>query len=357
MPSQAPAAATGASPRCRRTRALAQSQAYLLFAPSVFVEGVHLPNVGDETGMGVFQGSGYQARAALAYSPLDLVRGAITLDAAESECRSFEAAERARRVMELGTTLGELPARRAELAALQDAIARAEEILAHARTRVAEGLSTTPRLLSLETEVERLRHRAAALRHTIADLVAAGHEEVNLTTLDADVEAYEEGAMSLEAHRSTLRRLSAWTVGVRAGIVPTETVDWYGQIQIGWNLGGVAQHLVEDELLEARRAELTSARDELRGHVARLRERLRSTLPGLREELAHVDHQLEVLERQDALLARLETAEAEELRAHLTLQAIALRAQRAYFATLAQEHATAARSARRDHPEGRDDGR
>ena len=317
---------------CRRIRATAQSSAYLMFSPTIWAEGVHVPVVGDDTGMGLIQSSAWQLRAALSIAPLDMARGQFTLDAATSECMQAEALTRARRIMEIGEAIGELPARRAERASLQGSQDEVDAILAQAEQRLAAGLATQEQLAGVRTEVARFARRVSTLDGDIDRLLDAGLDEIDPGTLRADLEAYERATMQLEHTRSTMRRMNAWTISVRAGVLPVGPVDWYGSVQVGFNLGGIAQQVAEDELVDARAEDLHESQAELRAAVTRLEERLRSTVTSMRADLTHVERQQEIRSRQRELLATMETADVAYLRAMIDLELVGLRAEQARIA-------------------------
>lgn len=326
------------SARCRRTRATAESQAYLLVSPSLWVEGVHVPRVGDETGAGLIVGGEYQLRAALSWSPLDVARGVLVMEQASSECALIDAATRVREVLELGDAVGELAARRSERQVLSEAEDEIASLLAHAEAQVDAGVGTRSQLAGIRSEALRLSRRAAQLDAEIAALLEAGHgEAVSAAGLEADLDAYEARALDLESDRSTLRRLSPFTVGLRGGVLPGDRVDWFGQVQVGINLGVIAQNIAEDALLEARRDELRDDADELRAHATRFVERLQVSLPGLRQELAHIDALIAVQNTQRELLEGLDSSEVDGARALNALLSIGLAAERAHLATLIAE--------------------
>ena len=84
------------SPTCRRILAEAGSQADLLFAPRLSVQGLRVPTEGDIDGGNTLAGDGYQARASLALSPLDMYKGALVMRGARAECRVCAHARRSR---------------------------------------------------------------------------------------------------------------------------------------------------------------------------------------------------------------------------------------------------------------------
>jgi hypothetical protein len=325
------------SPRCRRLRAQAEAQADLLFSPRITAEAGHVP-VGGTSGLG--GSSGYQVRAGLAWSPLDFAHGVMTLDASGTECLELAALARARRTIELGSEIGELPARRAERDALVAARSRWETVVARSQARVSEGLTNEQQLTSVHAEVERLERRVDQLDAEIARLVAAGHEDVDASSLAADLEAYERNAVALEHQQSSIRRLAPWNVTLLGSVVPVDqgtgawNVDWFGWVTLSYNLGGIAQQYAEDDAVEARVEELGADANELRHSFERFERLLAEGLTALRADLQHVDRQIEIQAHQRDLLGQLETSEVESLRAMIDLQVIALEAERAHLARL-----------------------
>lgn len=322
------------SPRCRRVHASAESQAFLLVSPILWVEGVHVPRVGDESGMAYVVGGEWQLRAAISWSPIDLARGVMLIDQAGTECRGLAAAERIRRVLELGDSFGELAARRAERASLEAARAEIDQRVARAEERLAAGLGTTHQVAEIRAEALRLARRAAQLDGEITRLVQAGHDEVDYRTLRDDLAVYEASASMLEDQRSASRRLAPWIVSLRGGVVPGDRVDWFGQLQVGINLGVFAHNAAEDAAVEARRDELREESGELRAVVERLVDRLQAGLPSLRDELAHLDRLISVQVSQLRDFEALHTAEVEHTRALIDLLLIGLAAERAHLTTL-----------------------
>jgi len=324
---------------CRRVRASAESQAFLLAAPILWVEGVHVPRVGDESGMGLIGGTdAYQLRAALSWSPIDLARAVLMLEQAGAECDALDAAAVIQRFVEGGDSLGELPARRRERDVLESARTDIDTILAHASAQLDGGVGTRQDLSELEAESLRLERRAAQLDGEIAQMIEAGQDELDLVGALRELARYEGRTMDAEEQRSSMRRLSPWLVSVRGGILPGgiagAQTDWFGQIQVGLNLGIVGHHLAEDAYVEARRDELLGDATELRGHVHRMAGRLRAGMDGLRSELGHLDRMIELQRAQRERLAGLESADVEHTRALIDLVLVGLMADRAHLETL-----------------------
>ncbi|MFO0686650.1 MAG: hypothetical protein U0234_31605 [Sandaracinus sp.] len=342
------------SPGCRRTHALAQSQAYILVSPRITAEAGHVP-AGGTTGLG--GASGYQVRGGLSWSPIDFVHGLMALDAAGTECDELAALARARRTLELGSELGELPARRAERDALVAAREQWEEIVRRTQTRVTEGLATEQHLTDVRAEVERLERRVDQVEVEVARLVAAGHDELDASTLASDLETYERRALDLERQQSSMRRLAPWNVTLLGSVVPVDqgmgawNVDWFGWVSVSYSLGGIAQQLAEDDAVEARAAQLGADSNELRRAFDRFARLLDESIAGLQAELEHVDRQIEIQRHQRDLMEQLETSEVENLRAMIDLQVIGLTAERAHLARLLEVRSSVPRP-RHPLPEG-----
>lgn len=354
----------GPSARCRHVRAQAESQAYLLFSPRVTVEAGHVPAGGAAGSSGMVIGSGsasgaYQARAGLAWSPLDFAHGFMALDASDIECEELAALSRARHVIELGGEIGELPARRAEREALATARTRWEQVVARTETRVGEGLASATQLTMVHAEAERLERRVHQLDAEIARLVSAGHDEVDPTSLASDLEVYERRALDLERQQSSIRRLGPWNVTLVGSVVPLDqgmgawNVDWFGWVSVSYNLGGIAQQFAEDRTVEARAAELGADAGELRHAFERFESVIDDSVAATTDELTHVQHLIDIQLHQRDLLGQLETSEVENLRAMIDLQVIALEAERAHLSRLLEVRAALRSSS--SSPRGADD--
>ncbi len=323
---------------CRHVDAAARSRSYLLMSPSLTVQGLHVPGVGDETGAGLFQRTGWQLRAALSWSVLDVARGAWVLEAAAHECRRYEVRESVERVLGLGADYGRLPALRAELAYLEEQLPAIEALLRTAEER-------RERLLSTQHQLDTLRLRANAVDRRIVEL----RREIERLEIDAppagpplreQLDAYESSSMALEREESSIRRIEAWRLNVRIGVVPTEPFDWFGVVELSYNLGGVAQWLSEDELLSARQQDLRESRYELRYRVERFERTVRASLDDQERALVLIEAQIELTERQRRMFAELaeQTGDMLHAQAMVELNRIELEAERRYRARLLAEH-------------------
>jgi hypothetical protein len=315
------------SPECRRLRARAESRAHLLLFPSVTVSGVHLPDEGDVGGMGLFQGTGYQLRASLSYPLLDVVRGLWVLDTASSQCAQQSARAEVQRILRQGPDVGRREALEAERAYLETVAPRVVEILEEAEQRLEAQRTTRPQWLALRLRaqaIDRLRQRVEA------ELRRLGAEEpADPRRLRTELAVYEEASLQLARRESSIRRSQAWRLGVRAGIIPQEQVDWFGAVDLTYDFGGIAQTLAEDAAMNAFADELRHGADELRAQVERFEERLLRERESLREGLALLEAQLALVDEQRELLAAVaeRSGAAQQSMATLALQRLELEAE------------------------------
>ncbi len=150
----APAAAQQ-SPYCRRVRAQADGDAALLMGPRTVVQALRYPALG-QPGLDAAAGYGFQARAGLAFSLVDMYKGTQAVALADARCDVHETSLELERLLTLGQDGPRLAAVRAEAAYLEDHRAEWQELLAGARRRLEAQVITVG-------ELEDLRGRAAAL--------------------------------------------------------------------------------------------------------------------------------------------------------------------------------------------------
>ncbi|MBX3270272.1 MAG: hypothetical protein KF729_08420 [Sandaracinaceae bacterium] len=330
-----------ASPYCRRVRAEAESRAFLLLSPRMMVQALHVPLVGgDTTGMGVVQGQPWQARAALSFSPMDMARGALVLDQATADCERHVAREELGRTLASDGSYGRLTALRAQLAYLASQQPVIDQLVLDAQTARDDQLITMQQLNdvrlranAIARHVQSLEAEAERLREDEAERHASGRP------IRAQLEDYEGRAIAFARAASELRRLSPWQINVSAGVVPLATVDWFGAIELSYNLGGIAQAFAEDAAVRAYEEELRESDQEARRAVERFERRMRTSARDLRDELALLDAQARLMDEQRALLVRTgeETAEATQSLRMVEMNRIELEGERVYSRALLAE--------------------
>jgi len=323
------------TPYCEKVRARASSDAALLFAPTLQAQGIKFPNNGT-TDSGVTTGAGYQFRASLTLSLLDIWRGVRVLRVGEADCKQHEAAIDLEQLLAHGDDIGRLPALERRAAFLRGRRSAWEQLVKLAEERFAAKVTSL-------LELQDLRGRAATLDRTLAQvegeierLEARG---LTLTTqgTSALLEKLERGAMRFERAVSSVRTLDAWTLSVAGGLIPTQAeLDYYGIVQASFNFGGIVRYAREARYLRARDTELKTARYELRDRVARFIVQTRSASAQAQHELVVVNRQLGFIHTAMAALEQADSPHVLQALATVGLDEIAVESDRIYLAALVE---------------------
>ena len=213
------------------------------------------------------------------------------------------------------------------MAYLEEQLPRVDAIVQAGERRLAEQIATVWQVDQLRQKQLQLRLQHSRLRHEHRQLEERGFDDDGGSTdLSADLASYETSTLLMERRRSTLRQLNPWRLGLRLGVVPDEKTDWFGMVELSYNLGGIFQVGAERRFMEARREELQTAPGEHHHEVRSFRRSQRLRAEELREELALLDSQLQILARQARQLEQLETNETHHYRALRELEQIAAQA-------------------------------
>lgn len=321
---------------CDRLRAEARAEAALLYAPRIELEGARAPVAATAADADAV-GGGWQARAAVALSATDMLRGRAIERVAIAECARERVAEDIERVLAVGARAGQRPAIDAELAYLTSRGPDVDALIDDARARVASGRATALEIDELVQRRRALARRADELRHERA-LLDDDADAASLPSLTALATGYRRAMADVDRRRADTRALSAWQVDLRAGAAGGERLDWFVVAEIGVSLGRPWQRAAERRVARARARELD---DDARSPVARLA-RLRATLIAsvdtLAAELITIDDELAAVASQQAEVADLEADAARALRARLVFARLELEARRAGLVVLLQRH-------------------
>jgi len=315
------------SPYCRKVRARAASDASLLMAPSVTVQGIKYPASG-VLDMGTASSDGYQVRANATFSPLDLYKGVRVLGVGEADCAQHEAAASAQVILALGPDYGKLPALEREEEFLDAQRGEWQQIVAKTDERLAAHVISLREMLDVRARVADLERKRLDVRGEIERIRARGADRYRgqlgalMQQIDATTATYERDV----AH---VRTLDTWDVKVSGGVIPQASPDYYGFIQVGINLGGVGRYAYEASYLSARADEVRTAHYELVDQLRHFRDALRSALTIARQELEVLDGSLATLTSAQATLASADAPSAPQERAVMELEAIAMGADRA----------------------------
>jgi hypothetical protein len=259
------------SPGCRRVRALADSRAALLYAPSLEIHAGKFPETA-AVDSSARAGGDYQVRAAVSLSLLDAYKGRHVERAAEHECAQLEAERALEEVMLQAADYGRLPALQRTAQYLDARRIRWREIEAQTRRALAARVVSLLEADEVQERCIELERRAAAVDGEIDRLEAIGAATTGSTELASLLRAAEDAALSFEREASHLRSLEAWELRLSGGTAPFgSSTDYFGVAHVSFNFGALVQRAAERRALDAREEELSSARSELRERLRAFR--------------------------------------------------------------------------------------
>lgn len=323
-------AAAAETPYCRKVTARAASDAALLLWPRLNIDGFRFPSTGQLDTVTTGPAGGYQLRAGLSYSAIDLVRGVQTLNVGRADCEQHEVGVSVQEVVAHGLDVARLAALRQQQAYLDEQRAHWQALLAKAEERLAAHAVTLVDVETVRGSAEELEHKWAQVQGEVQQLQARtrGLGDAPLDTLARN---YVERAMRLEREVSRLRSLDAWQVRVSAGVVPLNGVDWYGMAELSVNLGVFMREHHERRYLDARRDELQKARYEVDTQIDDFRGQARAQLAQARQELVLVERELKLINDSRRALERSEAPGVAHARDALALHAFSLESDRAFL--------------------------
>jgi hypothetical protein len=341
MTSTRPASAEE-SAYCRKVHARASADAALLYAPTARAEALKLPTAIqpggriDSTG----QGNNYQFRAGLSISAIQIYKGTRMTPVADADCAHHEAVFAAQELLSLGMEVGRLAALRSQAAYLESHRAVWEEITHKMDERFEAKTTTLLEATDVRTRAATVARRHAQLGAEIARLEAMGIQGPHASIAQL-MHAVDASAMRYEREVSHVRSLDAWDLNVTGGYVPpvmdAPRSDFFGLVQVSYNLGGPWRNAAESRYLAARAEELKDAKYELRRQLVQFREQAKRSS-------VHAKRELEIVERGLALLkadrAAIESSEAPSVfyaRSMLDLELIGAEAERVFLTTLIRE--------------------
>jgi hypothetical protein len=319
---------------CTRLRAEARSEAVVLYAPRVVLEGARIPAVVDPSSDAVAPGDEPQGRVSLALSPVDMLRGRALERVAGAECGRLAWAARIDDVIAQGDQYGRLDAIRAEEAYLREQLPRVDALLADAEARLERQLTTALEVDDLRGRRLRIRRTLAERREARAVLQELGDARATPDELAAASTAYREAALDVDRGRADLRRLDAWQVGVRAGVAAADEADWFGVVEVSYSLGGPWQRGAERRARAARADELRGDDRELPARVDRFARVMAESADALAAELAWLDDEITLRTAEHTRLGALEGDRGRALRVRAEIDLIELGARRVFVQTL-----------------------
>jgi hypothetical protein len=324
---------------CAKARARAASESALLFAPTAHAAGIKFPSSGI-TDTGTTSGAGYQFRASLSFSPLDIYRGFQVRRAGEADCKAQEAGMQGQQAVLVAPDYASLVALRREAEYLDAEEDRKRDLVAKTAERVAAKATTVLEAIDVRRRAAELDRRRAEVAGEIARLEARGVAGPPPPLEDLATEV-RRTTMEHERQLSHLRSLDGWSVSVAGGIIPqAKPVDAYGVVQIGINLGAFSRSAAETRYVEAREREVAGARYEVSDQLRRVRAHLHALREQGRREADIVDRELAALASARAALEGSGAPGALHAAAVVTLESMLAGARRAYLTALVAELST-----------------
>lgn len=319
------------SPYCAKVRERAADDAALLVAPRLVLQALRFPDNGRLEG-GTIVGQGVETRAGLAYSVTDLYKGLALLRVADADCRAHEARSQLEAAVGAGDDGPRAAALRAEIAFLESRHAEVQDAVAHAAARFEEHVITLVELGNIRDRADALERKLLQARGQAAEIEARrGPGEARATPPSHGLaRTYADAAGDLDRATERVRSGEPWQLDMAAGIIPSSRVDWYGIVQLGFNLGGLARSGHAARFARAHEDEIAHAPYELGPRVSQHRQQLIAKLEESRAELTLVDRQLETVQSTAQALDLAEAPHLVHQREVLALDGLALEAERAF---------------------------
>jgi hypothetical protein len=320
------------APYCRKAHARAASDAALLMAPRFVLQGIRFPSTG-QLDIGLTTGTGYQARAALTFSPLDLYRGLRVLRVGDADCLQHETSGGIERILAQGTDAARLVALREQVTFLNQ---HREEWRA-VRSRAEERLSA--RVVTL-VEFDEVRRQADALEHKLVEThgeaseIEARRPDPPRGSLGALAREYAERSLAAEREIWSLRALDAWQVQLTGGVIPIRPVDWYGVAEVSFNLGGLVRPQHEDAYMAAKTDELRDARYELGARLRDFRNQVAAAVEQARRDLEVADRQVVFLENTRVALEKSDAQSVAQARDVVTIEELSVQSDAVFLRAL-----------------------
>lgn len=329
------------TPYCAKVRARAAADAALLIAPMVRAEGIKLPSALQKGGTidPTGAGSGYQFRAGLTVSPLDVYRGFKVVDLADADCDQHNATTSAQELLQGAAFYGRLPALRKQQAFLDESRPRWEAAVAKAEARLEAKVTTL-------AEADDVRFRSTALER-FREQIAGEVGRFEASGIDAKramvtelVRAVESASVRFEEKSSHIRSLDTWEVHLTGGYVPAafgQNSDYFGVIQVSYNVGGFWRNAAESRYKAARQDEVKTARYETVNQLRLFREQMKATANQASRERAIVERRVATLTASQKALLSTDALGAAHALALIDLELVTAESDRVFLTALIEE--------------------
>jgi hypothetical protein len=326
------AASADDSAYCRKVQARAASDSALLMAPSLIAQGIRFPGTG-QIDLGPTVGRGFQARAGVAFSPLDFYRGLRTLQASSADCAQHDAFIAVEQVVANGQEAARLAALRAQAAFLEAHHDEWQALAARAQERLSLRVITLVQFDDVRRQAEALEHKLVQVHGAVRDLEARNRDFPH-GSLRALTEQYFDRASALENETSRIRSLDSWQFRVSGGIIPEPPVDWYGLAELSFDLGAFSRNHQEAKYVEARDDELRHAPYDVGTQVGVFRAQLEAGLEQARRELEVTDREVAFLARTRSVLEGSDAQNVAQERDTLVIEELSIQSEQVFSKSL-----------------------
>jgi hypothetical protein len=322
---------------CERVREAATSSAAVLLGPRVGVQGIKFPAGGD-LALGQTTASESQFRGYTQYSFTDAYHGILALKLGDAECRRQRLAQPLEDAIRVAMDQGRRDALSRELQFLRDN----EELVAglerDAEARQRAEVATVEELIEIQTLASAFRTQEADTEDALARLEASALHEPTLP-LSGQVGAYEHASLEVERLDSRIRQVSPWTFSVSGGVAANTSipVDWFGTVELSYNLGGFVQGAAEPRLLSARQRELESANYELAYAAGVVDAALSHSVEILKRQISVIEKEIERLRAEQTIFEGSDASGRLPLIAVIKLRLVVVEAQLVYLRALAEQ--------------------
>jgi hypothetical protein len=299
----------GESGYCRKVRARAAADAAQLMSPQLVLQGLRFPRNLAGLPLTELDGAGlspWQARAGLAFAPLDVLKGLALTRASDDDCEQDDARLTLERYLENAEASARLPALRNQAAWLEATAPEWRALLAREEARFQQHVITLFELNQVRVRCNALERRLVQASGEAERIAARGYERPTRAPAEL-LEREHERALQLEQELGVVRSLSFWNFRLNAGLVASDRpLDWYGLAELTVHLGAPWDTQLEREAVAARHDELRSDRRGVEVRLGELHRQLRSQREQARHELALVDAQLDSVTSTRQTLERSE---------------------------------------------------
>lgn len=300
-----------------------------MVSPLLVLQGLHIPRTGDQ--LIVASTEQNQARAGVAWSTAGLRKGMAVLDLADADCARHEAQLIIDRLLTMGDDLAKLPALRAKTAFLDTRRDEWRQTQDKEEQRFRERIITLSQLSECRIRVSELERKIVQSEGEASRIEARGVES-STTSLQSLAEGYVSSALDYEDKLARVRSSDSWQLRLAGGVVPTtRPVDWYGQVELSFNIGMLFRTFPESRYLESRTTELKEARYELAPRLREFMERARSLRKQAERELAIVESQLSFITKTRMAIEEADSSAVAHSVALLTLDQISSESERNYL--------------------------